>query len=158
MVTEEGYQLVIVVSFFTMMLMLVFMLMPRLFKAKINPFCIIWIGFSVYAMSSNYITIVPYLVPEYSSKFTPLVEGDPINIIKGAIQAAAFNALPSLIFWHGGTPYRELPEEIAKALPARYISQEEIAVKRAAWQKTCYLCVLVDLTICLLGFIAIKMM
>ena len=135
-----------------------FMLVPRLIKAKINIFCILWVVFSAFLMSSSYVSIATYLVPPMAKLMPPLSPAEQVNAIKGAAHVVAINALPSLFFWHGGAPYRELPEELVKTMPEGYPSQEVIAEKREVWQKTCFKCVYLDLIICLLGFIAIKMM
>lgn len=135
-----------------------FMLVPRLIKAKINIFCILWVVFSAFLMSSSYVSIATYLVPPMAKLMPPLSPAEQVNAIKGAAHAVAINALPSLFFWHGGAPYRELPEELVKTMPEGYPSQEVIAAKREVWQKACFKCVYLDLIICLLGFIAIKMM
>ena len=94
-----------------------FMLVPRLIKAKINIFCILWVVFSAFLMSSSYVSIATYLVPPMAKLMPPLSPAEQVNAIKGAAHAVAINALPSLFFWHGGAPYRELPEELVKTMP-----------------------------------------
>ncbi len=158
MSNSEAFETAYRMTFYLVVLIMIVMLVPRLVRAKISALCIAWVVFSIFLMGSSYVSIVPYLVPELAKQMSSLSPAEQINAIKGAAHVVAINAIPSLFFWHGGAPYRELPEEVIKTLPEDYPSPAVIAEKREVWQKTCYKCVFIDLMICLLGFIAIKMM
>lgn len=158
MSNSEAFETAYRMTFYLVVLIMIFMLVPRLVRAKISALCIAWVVFSIFLMGSSYVSIATYLVPPMAKLMPPLSPAEQVNAIKGAAHVVAINALPSLFFWHGGAPYRELPEELVKTMPEGYPSQEVIAAKREVWQKACFKCVYLDLIICLLGFIAIKMM
>lgn len=125
--------------FYFILVLLYFVYVLKLRRAKVDFFCRIWTMFSIFYIALGTCNVMLHFIPQIIYGLPSMIVGDNVEAaLRTTIKFSAFNALPNLIFWHNGLPYLEIPEWVPVEELAGLPPKEELAKKRKIWQTVCF--------------------
>ena len=125
------------------------LLYVRAWRAKLNITCIVWLLVSSLLMAGNFMIVLQFYFPT-------IIDLSQINdkaaYLRSIINLSGINALPSLLFWYYGIPYSTILDWRETNAEQRAETEE----KKSNWQHVCLSCVLINVLIIVLAFLALK--
>ena len=144
-----GFQLIVYFAMFASFI-------PKMRKLEISLLCQLWIVICLVSITNGFRFIIMYFLPKLI-KTAPIMIDDKYieSTFTSTLRSAAINALPSLIFWHKGLPYLEIPPGVPEAELAGVSPPEVLTKKHITWQHICFSCVACNLVIMFISFLII---